>query len=58
MIKKGGSSLALIEYLKSGKDNAVSLNYLAQASGMGKDRGIARCMERKFSGQIEMELEV
>lgn len=103
--------MALIEYIKSGKDNAVSLDYLAQASGMGKrkvrdeinqintsgkeiicnsgdgsgyyiaanleeakayraynrsywqsglekDRGIARCMERKFSGQIEMELEV
>lgn len=25
-------------------------------SGIEKDKGIARCMERRFSGQIEMEI--
>lgn len=56
----------ITDYLKQGKENAVSLEYLAKAyraynrsywqSGIEKDKGIARCMERKFSGQMEMEL--
>ena len=99
----------ITDYLKQGKENAVSLEYLAKASGVSKrkvrdeinrintaseeiicnagdgtgyyiaadleeakayraynrsywqsgiekDKGIARCMERKFSGQMEMEL--
>lgn len=89
----------ITDYLKQGKENAVSLEYLAKASGVSKrkvrdeiicadpagagyyiaadleeakayraynrsywqsgiekDKGIARCMERRFSGQIEMEL--
>ncbi len=99
----------ITDYLKQGKENAVSLEYLAKASGVNKrkvrdeinrintaseeiicnagdgtgyyiaadleeakayraynrsywqsgiekDKGIARCMERKFSGQMEMEL--
>ena len=99
----------ITDYLKQGKENAVSLEYLARASGVNKrkvrdeinrintaseeiicnagdgtgyyiaadleeakayraynrsywqsgiekDKGIARCMERKFSGQMEMEL--
>lgn len=100
----------ITDYLKIGKENAVSLDYLSSASGISKravrdeinrintageeiicnagngsgyyiaanidevnayraynrsywksgiekDRGIARCAERKFSGQLEMELE-
>ena len=99
----------ITDYLKQGKENAVSLECLARASGTSKrkvrdeinrintaceeiicadpagagnylaadleeakayraynrsywqsgiekDKGIARCMERRFSGQIEMEL--
>lgn len=99
----------ITDYLKQGKENAVSLEYLAKASGVSKrkvrdeinrintaseeiicnagdgtgyyiaadleeakayraynrsywqsgiekDKGIARCMERRFSGQMEMEL--
>lgn len=99
----------IIDYLKTGKENAVSLEYLASVSGLckrtirdeinrintsgeeiicnsgngsgyyiaanmeevnayrtynrsywksglEKDKGIARCAERKFSGQMEMEL--
>lgn len=101
----------LLDYLKRGKENAVSLEYLAKVSGTSKrkvrdeinrintagdeiicnngdgtgyyiaadlkeakayraynrsywqsgiekDKGIARCMERRFSGQMEMELKV
>ena len=97
----------LLDYLKTGKENAVSLNYLANVSGMSKrkvreeisrintsgeeivctlangtgyyiaatieeaqayrnynrsywmsgiekDKGIARCMDRKFSGQMSL----
>lgn len=99
----------ITDYLKQGKENAVSLECLAKASGASKrkvrdeinrintageeiicnagdgtgyyiaadleeakayraynrsywqsgiekDKGIARCMERRFSGQMEMEL--
>lgn len=99
----------ITDYLKHGKENAVSLEYLAKTSGTSKrkvrdeinrintageeiicnsgdgtgyyiaadleeakayraynrsywqsgiekDKGIARCMERRFSGQMEMEL--
>lgn len=101
----------IIDYLKIGKENAVSLDFLSNMagiskrsvrdeinrintsgeeiicndgngkgyyiaanleeakayraysrsywkSGLNKDKGISRCMERKFSGQMEMELEV
>ncbi len=101
----------LLDYLKQGKENAVSLENLTKASGTSKrkvrdeinrintageeiicnagdgtgyyiaadleeakayraynrsywqsgiekDKGIARCMERRFSGQMEMELKV
>lgn len=99
----------LLDIMKTGKENAVSLTYLSQMSGMNKravrdeinrintaseeiicndgngsgyyiaadlaeanayraynrsywksgiekDKGIARCMERRFSGQMEMDL--
>ena len=98
----------LLDYLRTGKDNAVSLDYLVEASGMSrrkvreeisrintsgeeiictdangtgyyiastleeaqsyrnynrsywlsgieKDKGILRCMERKFSGQMALD---
>ena len=99
----------ITDYLKQGKENAVSLEYLAKASGVNKrkvrdeinrintaseeiicnagdgtgyyiaadleeakayraynrsywqsgiekDKGIARCMERRFSGQMELKV--
>lgn len=99
----------ITDYLKQGKENAVSLEYLAKASGVSKrkvrdeinrintaseeiicnagdgtgyyiaadleeakayraynrsywqsgiekDKGIARCMERRFSGQMELKV--
>ena len=101
----------IIDYLKIGKENAVSLDFLSNMagiskrsvrdeinrintsgeeiicndgngkgyyiaanleeakayraysrsywkSGLDKDKGISKCMERKFSAQMEMELEV
>lgn len=100
----------ITDYLKAGKENAVSLNYLSNVagiskravrdeinkintageeiicndgngkgyyiaasleeakayraysrsywkSGLEKDKGIAKCIEKRFSGQLEMDLE-